>query len=374
MKRLNKIVSVLLIACLSIGLTGCYNYRDINRATFVTSIIYDIDENKNTILYLDCVMPYRSTNESSEKGKRMVFRGQGKTVLEAIRNASTFSSFKLNMTQCRAYIFSEKAAKEGVGQFVDIMARDQEFLIRPYVFVFFGQIEDLFTKVKSDEEYLGIFLDELVYKMKSSPRTIATNLNDYLTNRTNGSNVAVLGGLEIVKDIMENRVQIKGGAILKNDKLAAKLTIEEALSYSFLSNNVKSGTLEINNPQNPDQFITLEILNSKTKTDLKYDGERIKLYKTINIKCDLAESQGRLIVDKTVRDYIKNAEEQNVKKYLTMVFDTYKVQDLDVFKVGRLLEERYPNANLKGELMEKTDLILNVNVNLEGPSVREHTF
>ncbi|GKU31686.1 hypothetical protein CFB3_37930 [Clostridium folliculivorans] len=353
---------------------GCYNYRDINRATFVTSIIYDIDDNKNTVLYLDCVMPYRSANESSEKGKRMVFKGQGKTVLEAIRNASNFSSFKLNMTQCRAYIFSERAAKEGVGQFVDIMARDQEFLIRPYIFVFFGQIEDLYTKVKSDEEYLGIFLDELVYKMKSSPRTIATNLNDYLTNRINGGNVAVLGGIEIVKDIMENRVQIKGGAILKNDKLAAKLSLEEALSYSFLSNNVKSGTLEINNPQNPDQFITLEILNSKTKTDLKYDGERVKLYKTINIRCDLAESQGRLIVDKTVRDYIKSAEEQNVKKYLNMVFDTYKVQDLDVFKVGRLLEEKYPNADLKGELMEKTDLILNVNVNLEGPSVREHTF
>ncbi|GFZ33916.1 germination protein [Clostridium zeae] len=374
MKRLNRIVSVFLIICFSIGLTGCYNYRDINRATFVTSIVYDIDESKNTVLYLDCVMPYRSTNESSEKGKRMVFKGQGKTVLEAIRNASTFSSFKLNMTQCKAYIFSERAAKEGVGQFVDIMARDQEFLIRPYVFVFFGQIEDLFTKVKSDEEYLGIFLDELVYKMKASPRTIATNLNDYLTNRINGGNVAVLGGLEIVKDIMENRVQIKGGAILKNDKLAAKLTIEEALSYSFLSNNVKSGTLEINNPQNPEQFITLEILNSKTKTDLKYDGERVKLYKTINIRCNLAESQGRLIVDKTVRDYIQNAEEQNVKKYLGMVFDTYKLQDLDVFKVGRLLEEKYPNADLKGELMEKTDLILNVNVNLEGPSVREHTF
>ncbi|WP_261856796.1 Ger(x)C family spore germination protein [Clostridium folliculivorans] len=374
MKKLNKIVSVLLIICVSAGLMGCYNYRDINRATFVTSIIYDIDDNKNTVLYLDCVMPYRSANESSEKGKRMVFKGQGKTVLEAIRNASNFSSFKLNMTQCRAYIFSERAAKEGVGQFVDIMARDQEFLIRPYIFVFFGQIEDLYTKVKSDEEYLGIFLDELVYKMKSSPRTIATNLNDYLTNRINGGNVAVLGGIEIVKDIMENRVQIKGGAILKNDKLAAKLSLEEALSYSFLSNNVKSGTLEINNPQNPDQFITLEILNSKTKTDLKYDGERVKLYKTINIRCDLAESQGRLIVDKTVRDYIKSAEEQNVKKYLNMVFDTYKVQDLDVFKVGRLLEEKYPNADLKGELMEKTDLILNVNVNLEGPSVREHTF
>ncbi|MBK1813909.1 Ger(x)C family spore germination protein [Clostridium sp. YIM B02505] len=374
MKRLNRMVSALLIICLSVGLTGCYNYRDINRATFVTSIIYDIDENKNTVLYLDCVMPYRSTNESSEKGRRMVFKGQGKTVLEAMRNASTFSSFKLNMTQCRAYIFSERAAKEGVGQFIDIMARDQEFLIRPYVFVFFGQVEDLFTKVKSDEEYLGIFLNDLVYKMKSSPRTIATNLNDYLTNRINGGNVAVLGGLEIVKDIMENRVQIKGGAILKNDKLAAKLSIEEALSYSFLSNNVQSGTLEINNPQNPDQFITLEILNSKTKTDLKYDGERIKLYKTINIRCDLAESQGRLIVDRTVRDYIKSAEEQNVKKYLNMVFDTYKLQDLDVFKVGRLLEEKYPNANLKGELMEKTDLILDVNVNLEGPSVREHTF
>ncbi|WP_164880657.1 Ger(x)C family spore germination protein [Clostridium manihotivorum] len=374
MKRASRIISFIMIICFSSSLTSCFNYRDINRATFVTSIIYDIDENKNTILYLDCVMPYRSTNESSEKGRRVIYKGRGKTVLEAIRNASNFSSFKINMTQCRAYIFSERAAKEGVGQFVDIMARDQEFLIRPYVFVLFGEVEELFKTVKSDEEYLGIYLDQLVYKMKSSPRTIAANLNDYLTNRINGGNIAVLGGLEVVKDIMEDRVQIKGAAVLKDDKLATKLSIDEALSYSFLSNNVKSGTLEINNPQNPDKYITLEILNSKTNTDVKYDGERIKLYKTIDIRCDLAESQARLIIDDNVRGYIKKSEEENVKKYLTMIFDRYKLQDLDLFKVGRLLEEKYPDAKIQGEIMERTDLILNVNVNLEGPSVRKHTF
>ena len=92
-----RIVSVLLILLITATtLVGCFNYNEINELTFVTSAIFDIDDSGNVVLYLDCMKPYRNTNESSDNGKRIVYKGIGKTALEAIRNVNRASSYKIN--------------------------------------------------------------------------------------------------------------------------------------------------------------------------------------------------------------------------------------------------------------------------------------
>ena len=110
MKR--RVASVISIIMFSLFLQGCFNYREINKTTFATSIIFDIDEYDNVILYLDCIRPYRDAGESSDKGRRMIFNGKGKTALEALRDIDVISSNKLDFTQVRAYIFTEQAARK----------------------------------------------------------------------------------------------------------------------------------------------------------------------------------------------------------------------------------------------------------------------
>ena len=374
MKQKRIVTSILCFFLLITTLCGCYNYRDINKVIFTTTTIFDEDELGNVLVYLDCVKPYRSASDSSDKGRRIIFKGKGKTVLEAIRDVSLASSYKVNFTQCRAYIFSEKVAKKGVKKYIDILNRDQEFIIRPYLFVLTGEPESLLKNVKGDEEYLGLYINDLVAKMKTSPRAIATNVNDYLNNRVTNGNVSVLGTLGVKKDVAENRVELKGGAIFKNDKMVDMINVGEGMSYNFLNDNVKSGTLEIVNPQDEKNFVTLEILNSKTKTKVDYDGGRVKLYKDINIKCSIAEAQGRMIIDEELLNYIKITEAENIKRYLTLVFDTYKSKDLDVFKIQRLFDIKYPNEVVNKDVFAITDLVLSVNVNIEGGSNKRNSF
>ena len=57
---------------------GCYSYEDINNGIFVTTIIFDENEIGDVELYLDTVKPYRSANESSDKGQREVYQGTGR--------------------------------------------------------------------------------------------------------------------------------------------------------------------------------------------------------------------------------------------------------------------------------------------------------
>ena len=131
--RLLKIFSLILLFIFLGSMQGCYSYEDINNGIFVTTIIFDENEIGDVELYLDTVKPYRSANESSDKGQREVYQGTGRTVGEAIKAINLQASGQISFSQCKAYIFTEQVSKEGIKKFMDAINRNQEFMITIYV-------------------------------------------------------------------------------------------------------------------------------------------------------------------------------------------------------------------------------------------------
>ncbi|MGL5244819.1 MAG: Ger(x)C family spore germination protein [Sarcina sp.] len=370
-----RLVSLTLLLVIIVSLCGCYNYRDINKVTFVTSVIFDENDIGDIEIYLDSVKPYRSANDSSDKGKRIVYKGTGKTVLEAMKDINMIASSKVDFTQCKAYIFTEKASKSGIKKYMDAINKSQEFSIRPYMFVLFGNTEELLQKVEGDEEYLGVFIDELVHKMDKDPRVITLDANHYLDGRTNYNNLLILGALNLREDLGEKRLELSGGALFKDEVMIKKINTSDAMAYNLLTNKVKQGTLEVLNPQDPSNYITLEIDGGKTKTSVEYDKERIKLIKDIKIKCYIGESQGRLIVNnKDVIPLIEAEEEVVLKQFLQNTFDTYKGEGLDILNIQKLFKLKYPKETLDKSPILITDLVVNVEVDIQGSSITGSTY
>lgn len=370
-KVITSLLSLLIISTL---LSSCYNYKDINKVTFVTSMIFDENEVGNVDIYLDCVKPYRSSNESSDKGRRVLYKGTGKTVLEAMKEINMYSSSKLDFTQCKGYVFTEKAAKNGIRKYIDVINKNQEFMIRPYMFVLFGSPEELLNDVTVDEEYLGVFINELVQHMNKSPRVIAIDANDYLESRTNYGNLMVLGALSIRNDMKEKRLELSGGALLKNETLVRRITAEEGMSYNMLIGDLKKGSLEVMNPQDPNTFVTLDISDAKTKTSLSFDGENITLRKDIKVKCKIGESQSRLIVDEKLLKLLEAEEEVTIKQYLEMLFDSFKDSGIDIVNSGNLFYRKYPDEVLLKEPISITNLDVNVDVEIDGTTITGNTL
>lgn len=367
-KRISKVLVVLMV--IPLLLVSCFNYRDINKVTFATSIIFDIDDFGRTIVYVDCIKPYRSTNESSDKGKRIIYKGLGKTSLEALRDVNLASSYELNYSQTRAYIFTEKAARKSIKKFIDLINNNQEFQVKPDMFVYFGDVENLLKITSSDEEYLGLYLEELVNRNNKNPRAMRANINDYLSNSITASDTYIVGSIEIREDALDKKIEIGGGAIIKNNILVEKIDTKDAMSYNLLMNNVSSGTLELTNPQSNDEFITLEILSNNTKSDLKYSREddSIELIKELEMRVYIAEAQGRLIVDKNLLNYIKEVKSKEIEEHLKEIFNKYKEKNLDVFEVERLLDIKYPKVSIINPI-NKTYINVKVNIIIEGTGI-----
>lgn len=366
--KVNRFIKVLSIAFLPLLLVGCFNYRDINKVSFSTSIIFDTDDFGRAVVYVDCVKPYRSTNDSSDKGKRIIYKGVGKTALEALRDVNLASSYELNYSQNRAYVFTERAAKEGIKKFTDLINNNQEFQIKPDLFVYFGEVDDLLKVTSSDEEYLGLYLEELVHKNNRNPRAMRANINDYLSNSIESNNTFIVGSIEIREDALDKKIEIGGGAVIKNGELIDRIDAKDAMSYNLLMNKLNKGTLEISNPQDEKGFITLEILGNNTKSNLTFDKERIRLIKDIELRVSIAEIQGKAIVDNDLLDYIKVSKEKEVEAYLQNSFQKYKEEGIDVFDIGRMLNINYPKEYIENPI-NITELDVNVNIIMEGTGI-----
>lgn len=369
MKINNKkiLLITLIIVIISLNLSSCFNYREVNQVTFVTGVVFDLDENNNVVIYTDCIKPHRNANQSSDSGKRILYKGIGETTLEAIRDINIASSYKINFTQNRAIIFTEYAAKQGLNRFIDLINNDQEFQMKPYMFVYNGDIKELLESAVNEEEYLGLFLDELVQKNKANSKVILLNTNDYLVKSQMCSGYTVMGMLALREDVVDKRVELSGGAVIKNYTMVDQLNMNDGMSYNFLMNKMKTGTLEVPNPQDKKKLSTLEILGSKTDTSIDYNKKSgiIKVTKNVNVKTTIAESQGKLIISNNAVNLIKKEAENNLKNDLLEFANRYLSKGEDILQVTRELERKYI-AVREEDLLSNIDIVINVNIDING--------
>ena len=344
---------------------GCFNYNDINKVSFPTSIIFDVNDLNQVVVYLDCIKPYRSTNESSDKGRRIIYKGEGKTTLEALKDITRVSSYRLNYSQTRAYIFTERAARDGIKKYIDLINSDNGFQTKPSAFVYYGDVEDLLKTASTDEEYLGLFLNDLVEQNRDNPRSVESNINYYLTNRLMGSNVSLLTSIGLKDNAIDKKVEIDGASILLNNVLVDKMDLSDSLTYNLIMGTLDSGTLEVSNPQADDSLITLEVLATSVKDKLVANGEKLELLKDIEIEVVIGEVQGKLLLTQEVMDYIKYNKEAYINGYCEFVFNKYKEKGLDIFNVGRMTEIYYPKEVIINPL-SKTDIKVNTTIKIKG--------
>lgn len=359
MKKIWSGLAIVLTSC--ILMTGCFSYKDINKILFVTAVLIDIDKDKKPVLYCEAFKAKAGDEKGAED--RIIFKGKAKTCLEAIREISLGSSFKLNYTQNKVVIFSSKAADYGIDNFIDFFERDQELLVRPVITVYDGDCEKLFKAKLEEEQFLGVYIIELINNVGASSRAIKLSLNQYLNQRLTGDKTNVVPLIKLQSDGMGDKVEIDGGAILKEDKMIGMIRKQEGQGFNFLMNNVKSGTLEPKNPESENKFVTLEILKSKTKTEIKYEENKIKLIKNIKVKTSLGEVQEKLVINDSALKALEMTSEENIKKACRTIFNKYKDEGTDIFDIEEELYRKYPKVK-KNNPIKITELIVNADVEI----------
>ena len=365
---MKKFLCCFLIICASF-LTGCFNYNDIDKVIFATACIIDVDSQDNPIIYVEAFKPQKTVTSSSNSDQRILFKGSRKTMFETIRDINLSSNYKLNYTQNMGIIFTQKAAERSMKDFIDFFERDQEFVLRANIAILKGCPDNFINMKLKGQEYLGVFIHDLIKNIPSSSREVMTSLNDFLNEMHTKSKTSVIPMVQIKQDQPENRIEIGDGAIITNYKMVDTLRRETALGYNFMLNNINGGSMEVTNPYISSKYIGLEILKNTTKTKMYYDGKKLVVKKIINTKASISEAQNKLNLNQASIKAIEANAERNIIYACDDIFKQYKDKNLDIFHITEDFQRRYPREN-SDNIFQKSQLKMDVHVSIEGSSLK----
>ena len=360
----NKFISISLLLILIFALTGCFSYQDINKVLFVTLVTVDVTDTGEPMMRVEAFHAYRSKKGQGETGNRLVFESTGETIFDAIRNMNRSAIYKMDYTQNKVLVFTEKAAEYGIHKFLDVFMRDQEILLYPSIVIYRGDIHEFLHTSFKQEDFTGTYLNYLLKNKVIATHLGRNQLNQYLNYREIEDQVAAITMITMEGEPGEEKIVVQGSCILKEDKKVGTLEDEKAKIFNLLNNQFKNGLFTISHPNKKEEHITLQVLKAKTKTNVHFESEEsISVEKNVHLRISLGETQASLELDQKMIETIQKELEKSIKKQGEDLFHQYAEKKIDLFQIGEAICRKKPSW-YDEDVFSRIHFVVNVKVDM----------
>lgn len=369
----NKFIKKLLIFFILITnittLSGCYDSRGIEDLAYVTALGIDILDNDVLSLTFQISIPgISSESGSSQSSKTENTTVQCSSIDAGISLVNSYISKQINLSHCKAIIFSEKIASKGLNKYIDTLSNNIE--IRPNCNIIISRcsakdfIENATPSIETlTARYYEVALKSSEYTGYTTATELATFVSDVKNSFVQAS--AILGGINTgEKDLTEkpyvgidgnykadqtpiddiNNIETFGTAVFHDDKLVGELSGLETICFLLVSDKIESCTISVPSPFETESEIDLLIRKSKNS---KISVEIINGSPYISVDLFL-EAHG-LTLNETV-DYtsikdikqIESSSEKYLKSLITnFLYKTSKEFNSDISGFGKYALSKY---------------------------------
>ena len=288
----NKYKKILIIIYILITnltlLSGCYDSRGIEDLAYVTALGIDIDDNNILSLTFQISIPETSSESgSSQSSKTENTTVQCTSIDSGISLVNSYISKQLNLSHCKALVFSEKIASIGLNPYIDTLSNNVE--IRPDCNVIITRctakdfIENATPSIETlTARYYEVALKSSEYTGYTTPTDFATFVNDIKNSFIQSS--AILGGINTGNNIINqntyvgidasykanqspiddiNNVETFGTAVFHNDKLVGELSGFETLCFLLITDKLDTCSISVPSPFESNNEIDLSVRKSK---------------------------------------------------------------------------------------------------------------
>lgn len=356
---------LLLIPLTAIILSACDRTAEPNDLVYAVAL--GIDKGKEsgyrfTMQYAK-VFEIHSGAESGKSGEEIVdsITVDAPSIYSAVDIANHLISKRFTLSHLRLVVFSEEIAREGIGDFVELMSRSREIRPDVYVAVSQGKSEDYLKNTKPEVEINPSKYYKLMYENVSSeyiPKT--TNEDIYKSIAGGGRDVAMaLAGMkneekekgEVNKSGYEYGVEkmtaedseksgVMGMGVFSGDKLVWICTSDEAKLYNILDNKFENGYITFYNEENPLFPITMRAEKNRA-VKYKIDKKDDKIIVNINIEME-AEFLG------LSQNYYQERELEKYEKEINGYMQTAMKDFLD-----KMYKSGCDVVDIKGKIRQK---------------------
>ena len=375
MKKM-KILIVITFLLLS---SGCYNYRELNELSIVSAFGIDKDEDnkyKVTIQVINSQKENTSSSDSSSSTKFVTYTSSGKTLQEAIRKSILTSPKRLFATQMQILVISEECAKEDLTKFTDIFFRNPETQMNFITLIARNtsskkilatmtpqetiNAKNIRQSLESDTKYLGVGFEVTFEDLVN--RILSKNIEVALPSVVliNKKGYDEMENLEKTKKIAN--AKISNIAVFKSEKLVGYLSEKESIGFSFIQNEVNNTIVTVK--CNKENYLSAEVIDSKTKTSYKDQKITINVIANANIsENNCMENLNSIKKLNKIQKKLENNIKKNIKKTINKAIFEY---NSDIFGFKDLIYKSNPKffktIKSKDEYLKNLDYEIKVNI------------
>lgn len=360
---MKKLLLAIILICSGL-LTSCFSYKDVSEVIFVTALVMDYVDGEY-VLYAEAFHSYRSNKTNTEKGERVLYESRGATVFDASREFSQKSSYFIDYSQNKVLIVTDRLAQKGLKGVLDLYERYQDLPIRSHILVFEGEPEKLLEVQLKEDEFMGIYLYQLLENPLIGASNARERINQFFNYRQMGDKVTTVSTLVINEELGEHKLTLDKSAIFKDDIWVGTLDYEDLIAYHFLIDEINIAAVVFPNPISDEGMVVIDVVKSKTKTELEFDGQTIRLIKKVKATTDLGGLQVPTPFDLETAKAFQQATDEVIKKNCEALFNKYKDQNLDIFDVKERMKRKYPEYEIENPL-QITELVMEVETRLKG--------
>lgn len=353
------------------SITGCWNYREIEKLSIVAGAAIDKEDDQ----YLMTVEIANLTGGKEAKVESKKVEAKGDTVFDAARNVIKISGKKLYWSHVKVVIFSQEIAREGIIQAIDWFNRDAETRMSTNMLISKEKTaKELLEQQSITAEIRSFEIYDMLTSQKSLAKAPRIAIYEFINALAAQGKSAVLPAVGITGNEGQRTSELSGTAVFKEDRLIDFLDGEDTKYFLFIINKVRGGLLIHKvRTESSHTNITLEIFSDLTNTKIKpiYSNGKLTMKLDVYVTVSIGEiggfenyinEPGRAKLKKDVEELLKD----NIKRVIKKVQNDY---GSDIFGFGSIVKDDMPYVWKDIEkdwekIYEDLDVDVNVDVNI----------
>ena len=310
----------LIMVCISLLLTGCWDYKEVDRLATVIAIGLDrIPGTKIILLTVQIASPQGKGGSKQTGGQGggkayTVMNSEGKSLSEAIRNLGAQSTRRILLSHCKLVVLGKDLAETGIGEILDDLKRARESRRTNWIFTTDKTAKEIVEKDIALEQVPARGLDLILQNFETAGRVLPMNCNEFFA-RLNGESQVSFTPLAQLDDIdkqvtsqLEKAVgrpldseekpktlTIGKTAVFKNLRMVGVLNEDDTRAHRWIVDSPKGSSITlIYAPQaqtNGDKGeIPLDIMDGKTTITPQISEDGITMNIVMRVKASLHET------------------------------------------------------------------------------------
>lgn len=333
--RYRVLVAILLFVTLI--LSGCWDLREADRLAFVTTI--GIDREAEDTIRLTVQIPlsqnllppgFRGGGGGEEVFSIASFYGD--SVNSALDRIRTKSSRQLVISQNKSIIIGAEAAQNDMRTILDLLVRDPQAPPQATVMIADEATASEILEMRVATQMLpGLDFVQAAQTAEKYNWTYFIPIWEFHQKMIHESKDAYASLIAI--DPRERRYIQAGLAVFSGERMAGKLTPEEAQGFGILANLMKVGQMSFPLPNG--EKVTLRNVEAKTRISVAVDSGQPKFRVRTRIKASFTEwTEHKMKVDQEDIRYLQSSMGRILQGELRSVIMKLQSYNADVIDFG----------------------------------------